>query len=128
MYGQTIVHNVNMEEATKAKREMDVEPINTERKGIHQMINEGIRTIFKDNTKYHTSLQNLWYTMKAYIKGLTIAYNANRKKDREKEYNTLQEEIKYLGTQLQNKSGNTFLSKRVLAKHKLNLLEQEKNL
>uniref|UniRef100_A0A2D4HC17 Uncharacterized protein n=1 Tax=Micrurus lemniscatus lemniscatus TaxID=129467 RepID=A0A2D4HC17_MICLE len=33
-------------------------------------ITKELELFFKDNTKYHTSLQNLWDTTKAYIRGL----------------------------------------------------------
>uniref|UniRef100_A0A2D4K4L4 Uncharacterized protein n=1 Tax=Micrurus paraensis TaxID=1970185 RepID=A0A2D4K4L4_9SAUR len=66
--------------------------------------------------------------MKAYICGITIAYTAKRNKEKWRQHNTLQEEIKKLETQLQIKPQNNQIKKEmILAKHKLNILDKEEN-
>uniref|UniRef100_A0A2H6N563 Uncharacterized protein n=1 Tax=Micrurus carvalhoi TaxID=3147026 RepID=A0A2H6N563_9SAUR len=64
--------------------------------------------------------------MKAYIHRIIISYTAKRNKERWKQQNTLQEEIKNLETQLQKTPQNTkFKEQLTLTKHKRNILEQE---
>uniref|UniRef100_A0A8C5S546 Uncharacterized protein n=1 Tax=Laticauda laticaudata TaxID=8630 RepID=A0A8C5S546_LATLA len=54
---------------------------------------------FEVNIKEHTSLQNLWNTTKAYLRGQTTAYIARKKK--EKESDELQNDIRKLERQAQ---------------------------
>uniref|UniRef100_A0A2D4PQA1 Endonuclease/exonuclease/phosphatase domain-containing protein n=1 Tax=Micrurus surinamensis TaxID=129470 RepID=A0A2D4PQA1_MICSU len=46
--------------------------------GYTQKIKEELIGFFNCNRKQDTSLQNLWDTMKAYLRGISIAYTANK--------------------------------------------------
>lgn len=85
-----------------------------------------LRLFFNENKKQHTSITNLWDTMKAYIRGTTIAYNAQKNKEKWKAHNTLQEEIRNMEKKFQSSPGYKIVKEKLtLLRHKMNILDQE---
>uniref|UniRef100_A0A8C6YH80 exodeoxyribonuclease III n=1 Tax=Naja naja TaxID=35670 RepID=A0A8C6YH80_NAJNA len=91
-----------------------------------EMMKKELNIFFEINKKEQTSLQNLWDTTKAYLRGLTIAYNIRKNKERRHQRSLWREKLKDLEILRQEDVNNLRIKKEIdTLKHKINLSTQE---
>uniref|UniRef100_A0A2D4HBF5 Uncharacterized protein n=1 Tax=Micrurus lemniscatus lemniscatus TaxID=129467 RepID=A0A2D4HBF5_MICLE len=91
-----------------------------------QKIREKLGVFFKFNKKQDTLLKTLWDTMKAYLRGVSIAYLANKNKEKWKKQNILIKIIKSLEDRLTKTTGDEQIRNYLAqCKHEINILDQE---
>uniref|UniRef100_A0A2D4ICM9 Uncharacterized protein n=1 Tax=Micrurus lemniscatus lemniscatus TaxID=129467 RepID=A0A2D4ICM9_MICLE len=89
------------------------------------MLEKELKLFLKDNAKDQTTLQDLWDTTKAYIRGLTITYVARKNKDKKKT-TELQEKHDELEHRMQKEPQNKEIKKeREVTEHIINLTLQD---
>uniref|UniRef100_A0A2D4IVR4 Uncharacterized protein n=1 Tax=Micrurus lemniscatus lemniscatus TaxID=129467 RepID=A0A2D4IVR4_MICLE len=89
-------------------------------------LREELNYFLKENNSEATTKQNIWDTMKAVIRSITMLYTTKRNKEKYAQQNRLQQRIRELEIQLQSTPKDLRLQNQMtVTKHKLNLIKQE---
>ena len=92
---------------------------------IKKIKNE-MNIFFQMNKPQDTGMTTIWDTAKAYFRGYAIEFNTRRKKEKNKQYQTLITSLKNEEAKLKKApTKKELLNKINILQHKINLLEQE---